>query len=266
MNNNLMLQIPSLLTFSNSTCIFVCQIQVLLYFTCKILSIFFIFTSMPFIYKLKSTEVNTTSTWLFKYSSSSSSSSLSSSSFAASKSCACVRKVRAMALEAVVYPQPQDPFGYGIKDHNLLADVELSNWGYEDFNLNLENEEQQGGSISICSFLENQTENYPCVDWSPQSMEVELPHKNEQNMSNPSSDASNCNTHNLDSSTSTPSRPKRRRARSRKNKEEIENQRMTHIAVERNRRKQMNEYLSVLRSIMPESYVPRVLHLSFCCL
>ncbi|XP_057439412.1 transcription factor bHLH94-like [Lotus japonicus] len=204
---------------------------------------------MPFIYKLKSTEVNTTSTWLFKYS--------SSSSFAASKSCACVRKVRAMALEAVVYPQPQDPFGYGIKDHNLLADVELSNWGYEDFNLNLENEEQQGGSISICSFLENQTENYPCVDWSPQSMEVELPHKNEQNMSNPSSDASNCNTHNLDSSTSTPSPPKRRRARSRKNKEEIENQRMTHIAVERNRRKQMNEYLSVLRSIMPESYVPR---------
>ncbi|KAF2316899.1 hypothetical protein GH714_042240 [Hevea brasiliensis] len=32
---------------------------------------------------------------------------------------------------------------------------------------------------------------------------------------------------------------------------------MTHIAVERNRRKQMNEYLSVLRSLMPESYVQR---------
>ncbi|KAK4803195.1 hypothetical protein SAY86_001398 [Trapa natans] len=52
-------------------------------------------------------------------------------------------------------------------------------------------------------------------------------------------------------------RAKRRRGRSRKNKEEIEIQRMTHIAVERNRRKQMNEYLSVLRSLMPESYVPR---------
>ncbi|GMI94519.1 hypothetical protein HRI_003121200 [Hibiscus trionum] len=47
-------------------------------------------------------------------------------------------------------------------------------------------------------------------------------------------------------------RPKRR-----KNKQEIENQRMTHIAVERNRRKQMNQYLSVLASLMPESYVQR---------
>ncbi|OWM85386.1 transcription factor bHLH94-like [Punica granatum] len=52
-------------------------------------------------------------------------------------------------------------------------------------------------------------------------------------------------------------RPKRRRGKSKKNKEDIENQRMTHIAVERNRRKQMNEYLSVLRSLMPDSYVQR---------
>lgn len=48
-----------------------------------------------------------------------------------------------------------------------------------------------------------------------------------------------------------------RRTRAKKNKEEISNQRMTHIAVERNRRRQMNEYLSVLRSLMPESYVQR---------
>uniref|UniRef100_A0ACD5ZXU8 Uncharacterized protein n=1 Tax=Avena sativa TaxID=4498 RepID=A0ACD5ZXU8_AVESA len=52
-------------------------------------------------------------------------------------------------------------------------------------------------------------------------------------------------------------RRKRRRARSVKNVEEAESQRMTHIAVERNRRKQMNEYLAVLRSIMPASYVQR---------
>ncbi|XP_020082844.1 transcription factor bHLH96-like [Ananas comosus] len=52
-------------------------------------------------------------------------------------------------------------------------------------------------------------------------------------------------------------RRKRRRMKSIKNKEEVENQRMTHIAVERNRRKQMNEYLAVLRSIMPPSYVQR---------
>lgn len=52
-------------------------------------------------------------------------------------------------------------------------------------------------------------------------------------------------------------RRKRRRAKAVKNKEEIESQRMTHIAVERNRRRQMNEYLAVLRSLMPPSYAHR---------
>lgn len=42
-----------------------------------------------------------------------------------------------------------------------------------------------------------------------------------------------------------------------KNKEEAEKQRMTHISVERNRRKQMNEHLAALRSLMPESYAQR---------
>jgi len=53
-------------------------------------------------------------------------------------------------------------------------------------------------------------------------------------------------------------RRKRRRTKVVKNKEEIETQRMTHIAVERNRRRQMNEYLAVLRSHMPPSYAHRV--------
>ncbi|KAK4755348.1 hypothetical protein SAY87_009105 [Trapa incisa] len=52
-------------------------------------------------------------------------------------------------------------------------------------------------------------------------------------------------------------RRKRRHPRVVKNKEEVESQRMTHIVVERNRRKQMNEYLSMLRSMMPPSYVHR---------
>lgn len=51
---------------------------------------------------------------------------------------------------------------------------------------------------------------------------------------------------------------RRRRPRVCKNKEEAETQRMAHIAVERNRRKQMNEHLAVLRSMMPESYIQRV--------
>ncbi|KAJ4750496.1 Basic helix-loop-helix (BHLH) DNA-binding superfamily [Rhynchospora pubera] len=52
-------------------------------------------------------------------------------------------------------------------------------------------------------------------------------------------------------------RRKRRRTKNVKNSEEIENQRMTHIAVERNRRRQMNEYLATLRSLMPPSYAQR---------
>ncbi|KAK9743236.1 hypothetical protein RND81_03G226500 [Saponaria officinalis] len=56
--------------------------------------------------------------------------------------------------------------------------------------------------------------------------------------------------------------PKERRKRKRaskvgKNKEEVESQRMTHIAVERNRRKLMNDHLNALRSLMPASYVQR---------
>ncbi|KAL7259191.1 hypothetical protein ACSBR1_005148 [Camellia fascicularis] len=42
-----------------------------------------------------------------------------------------------------------------------------------------------------------------------------------------------------------------------KNKEEAESQRMTHIAVERNRRRQMNDHLTSLRSLMPSSYIQR---------
>ncbi|XP_047317060.1 transcription factor FAMA-like [Impatiens glandulifera] len=50
---------------------------------------------------------------------------------------------------------------------------------------------------------------------------------------------------------------KRKRPRTIKTSQEVESQRMTHIAVERNRRKQMNEHLRVLRSLMPGSYVQR---------
>ncbi|EOA13675.1 hypothetical protein CARUB_v10026748mg [Capsella rubella] len=47
---------------------------------------------------------------------------------------------------------------------------------------------------------------------------------------------------------------RRRKPRVCKNEEEAENQRMTHIAVERNRRRQMNQHLSVLRSLMPQPF------------
>ncbi|XP_061343893.1 transcription factor bHLH71-like [Gastrolobium bilobum] len=50
---------------------------------------------------------------------------------------------------------------------------------------------------------------------------------------------------------------RRRKPRVCKSKEESETQRMTHITVERNRRKQMNEHFAVLRSLTPENYVQR---------
>ena len=164
---------------------------------------------------------------------------------------------RAMALEAVVFPQSQDPFGSGYgsvntKDfynYTLLAATSPNSWGDYEQHININKEEEQGGA-SISTFQPES--NYPYGNWTSSSSSM-LPHFNNELQETTTTDPSNT----LDSLNT---RPKRRRAKSRKNKEEIENQRMTHIAVERNRRKQMNEYLSVLRSLMPDSYIQRVLH------
>ncbi|CAE6079763.1 unnamed protein product [Arabidopsis arenosa] len=50
---------------------------------------------------------------------------------------------------------------------------------------------------------------------------------------------------------------KRRKTKPSKNIEEIENQRINHIAVERNRRRQMNEHINSLRALLPPSYIQR---------
>lgn len=50
---------------------------------------------------------------------------------------------------------------------------------------------------------------------------------------------------------------KRKRQKVSKNSEEVLSQRITHIEVERNRRKQMNAHLDVLRSLIPQSYIQR---------
>ncbi|XP_016454735.1 transcription factor bHLH94-like isoform X1 [Nicotiana tabacum] len=139
-----------------------------------------------------------------------------------------------MALETVVYPQEQ--FGY-FYNKEFYASINsfhhsLSNWE----------------SSSCNSMMQNQVKEY---NWD---------------ISNFSAAACNNVVENqlfLEGSltkadTSGGRRKRRRTARgSNKNREELENQRMTHIAVERNRRKQMNEYLTVLRSLMPSSYVQR---------
>ncbi|KAG0448599.1 hypothetical protein HPP92_027747 [Vanilla planifolia] len=53
-------------------------------------------------------------------------------------------------------------------------------------------------------------------------------------------------------------RKRPRRSKICKNKAEAESQRMAHIAVERNRRRLINDYLSALRSLMPPSYLNKV--------
>lgn len=162
-----------------------------------------------------------------------------------------------MALEpTLLYPPPpqqhqQDPFTYGFKElfnYNLLTDSE-PNFDYNNFNL--QNQQQQQHQQD--GFLNNQTQNWNNNN-NNSSPQMEDQVKALKVVSNQSLDTSIIPTR---------SRSKKRRIKTSKNKEEIENQRMTHIAVERNRRKQMNEYLSILRSLMPQSFVQRVLFINF---
>ncbi|XVE62966.1 hypothetical protein DITRI_Ditri06bG0161800 [Diplodiscus trichospermus] len=164
-----------------------------------------------------------------------------------------------MALEAVVFQH--DLLGYNSKDlYSLLG----GNWSY-DFGLKEEEKEEEKACFQ--HFPDNQTpetnNNFLHGDWACSSPASMVPHHFSdhqlQHTDSPSdiNGSSPCDPSAFDASTTTCTRSKRRRSKSRKNKEEIENQRMNHIAVERNRRKQMNEYLSVLRSLMPASYVQR---------
>ncbi|KAL8162865.1 hypothetical protein V2J09_014354 [Rumex salicifolius] len=86
-----------------------------------------------------------------------------------------------------------------------------------------------------------------------QMMMLNTANSSDQVMMNHNNNSNNNNGKNNNNSS------KRKRARTVKTTEEVESQRMTHIAVERNRRKQMNEHLRVLRTLMPSSYVQRCL-------
>ncbi|XP_050230778.1 transcription factor bHLH96-like [Mercurialis annua] len=138
-----------------------------------------------------------------------------------------------MALDAVVYPQDYSFSSYGFKDCYSGAGEAF---GY-DFDFQ-EDDKSFLGILETNNIEQQSDHKWENPDSSPENPVLEPPPQ-------PLPTAA------------TTGRKKRRRTRSTKNKEEIENQRMTHIAVERNRRKQMNEYLAVLRSLMPSSYVQR---------
>lgn len=188
-----------------------------------------------------------------------------------------------MALEAVVYPQ--DPFTYASKDFYSIGGGGGA-WGCGGYDfcfqdeedkalleiLNINNIEQQGSThLHLHANLDSSSASLIMQhkrEWDPYSSPETCtlpPHGFPASILKPAAAAATA------TETTTPlpmpppppqpqnnSRRKRRRTRSSKNKEELENQRMTHITVERNRRKQMNEYLAVLRSLMPPSYVQRV--------
>ncbi|OIT02665.1 PREDICTED: transcription factor bHLH96-like [Nicotiana attenuata] len=163
-----------------------------------------------------------------------------------------------MALETVIYPQ--ESFGYGCKEYYIPAN--LSNYNYElgllqggedmTFTSLLDtgnyNTNRESSSSPVMYNINNAKE----YSWDPNYSSLEEPlnviGEGSPAMMEPPPAAR---------AATVSGRRKRRRTRSCKNKEELENQRMTHIAVERNRRKQMNEYLAVIRSLMPPSYVQR---------
>ncbi|XP_051117959.1 transcription factor bHLH94-like [Andrographis paniculata] len=142
------------------------------------------------------------------------------------------RESEEMALEAVVNCH-QDPFTYALKDFN---------YAFSDFPA------EDKPSAEILDAIGETGSSIGAWD-SPPSSAV-------QNANSSPEDGFFAGG--VYSQTATvASRRKRRRTKSLKNKEEMENQRMTHIAVERNRRRQMNDYLAVLRSLMPPSYAQR---------
>ncbi|KAK7282840.1 hypothetical protein RIF29_11925 [Crotalaria pallida] len=177
-----------------------------------------------------------------------------------------------MALEAVVFPQ--DPFSYGCNNKDYLYSLvgeggaEESTGGgpawSQDYGFQTTSAEEEKLLLGIINNNIEQSLHATHFDSSSTSV---LQNVKEQQWDYSHSSPEPCTVdqslavaNSLAEATvvsTTTGRRKRRRAKSAKNKEEIENQRMTHIAVERNRRKQMNEYLAVLRSLMPPSYAQR---------
>ncbi|KAL8251719.1 hypothetical protein R6Q59_035412 [Mikania micrantha] len=153
-----------------------------------------------------------------------------------------------MALDAVVYPH--DQIGTWCYDYLFQEDKSFSGF-LESYNtFNHQCHENLASNLDYCSSSSVMHNNHD----STYDHDMKVGQWGTTNHSSPE----NCNIAGSDDAIiSKVGRRKRRRTKSGKNKEELENQRMTHITVERNRRKQMNEYLALIRSLMPSSYVQR---------
>jgi len=149
-------------------------------------------------------------------------------------------------LDAVVHPsQPQGHLGYGHRDYCSYG----APFFWSDATGHGDNHVPYAGDwdpFLLASLVHNAEESGKVVGSSKASPEREVALSSA--IEPPSSPVM----------TTTAKRKRRRANKVVKNEEEMESQRMTHIAVERNRRRQMNEYLAVLRSLMPPSYGQRV--------
>lgn len=158
-----------------------------------------------------------------------------------------------MALEAVVFQQ--DPFSFGCREIYSMGGGWSYGFGFGDDKAYAPIPTHVDAHVDHQQALHSNWES----SWSSMLQNVK-----EWDVNSSSTEA--CTGDGLLAGVSPPplapvatsGRRKRRRTRSVKNKEQVESQRMTHIAVERNRRRQMNEHLAVLRSLMPASYVQRV--------
>lgn len=161
-----------------------------------------------------------------------------------------------MTLEDVVFPHKT--LTDGCKDYlySLVETVARSeeSWSNNDYSFQTTEQEQD-----LYGIIEKNLNHNINANFDSSSPSVVQNGKNHWD-SNSSTETSNLPASFIVEGAPAPvsRRRKRRRTAIAKNEEEIECQRMTHIAVERNRRKQMNEYLAVLRSLMPRSYAKRV--------
>ncbi|KAL0877900.1 hypothetical protein Bca101_027606 [Brassica carinata] len=153
-----------------------------------------------------------------------------------------------MALEAVVYPQ--DPFSF----------ISCKDLQFHDFYFQQEGTQEPQDTKNNIKLGQEQRQGFPSINSNGKDTNKDYNYNNQEDPQWPRDDllyGSALDQPPPSDVAARMGRRKRRRTKSSKNKEEVENQRMTHIAVERNRRKQMNEYLAVLRSLMPPSYAQR---------
>ncbi|CAN6844729.1 unnamed protein product [Brassica oleracea] len=155
-----------------------------------------------------------------------------------------------MALEAVVYPQ--DPFSL----------ISCKDFQFHDFYFQQEDNQDRLDTKNNIKLGQEQRPGLPRINYNGKSGDTFTNddynyNDQEEDLQWPRDDPLYGSALDQPPPSDVAAGGGRRRTKSSKNKEEIENQRMTHIAVERNRRKQMNDYLAVLRSLMPPSYAQR---------